>query len=147
VGVALGSGYQSYFTTLSASDQQQEIARMRAAHISWVRMDADWNTVQPTASGGFDWSVPDLTAKVMLAAGMRLDVLLYESPTWARHHDLALRPGGVRVLLERRGRHRGPVRAGAGGRDGQAGAGRAGLRGRRSRIGAARRIGLRAPTS
>jgi hypothetical protein len=84
VGIALGSGYQNYFISLSAADQQQEIGRMQAAHIAWVRMDADWETVQPTANGGFDWSVPDATAKVMLAAGMKLDVLLYESPAWAR---------------------------------------------------------------
>jgi hypothetical protein len=84
VGVALGSGYQDYFATLSASGQQSEIERMQAANIAWVRLDADWETVQPTASGGFDWSVPDATATVMLAAGMQLDVLLYESPAWAR---------------------------------------------------------------
>jgi hypothetical protein len=84
VGVALGSGYQSYFASLSSGAQQYEIGRMQAANITWVRLDADWNTVQPTADGGFDWSVPDATAGVMLAAGMNLDILLYESPAWAR---------------------------------------------------------------
>jgi len=84
VGVALGSGYQSYFASLSASAQQSEIERMQAANIRWVRLNADWNIVQPTATGGFDWSVPDQTANVMLAAGMKLDILLYESPVWAR---------------------------------------------------------------
>jgi hypothetical protein len=44
VGVALGSGYQEYFTTLSASGQQSEIGRMQAANIAWVRLDADWET-------------------------------------------------------------------------------------------------------
>lgn len=84
VGVALGSGYQAYFAGLSSSAQQSEISRMKAANISWVRLDADWNVVQPNQNGGFDWSSPDATATVMLAAGMNLDILLYESPAWAR---------------------------------------------------------------
>jgi hypothetical protein len=84
VGIALGSGYQDYFTSLSSSAQQSEIEGMQAAGIAWVRLDADWDIVQPAETGGFDWSVPDATADVMLAAGMKLDILLYESPTWAR---------------------------------------------------------------
>lgn len=84
VGIALGSGYQSYFTSLSSDDQQTVVKQMQAANIGWIRLDADWNVVQPTADSGFDWSVPDETASVMLAAGMKLDVLLYESPDWAR---------------------------------------------------------------
>ncbi|HWG24106.1 hypothetical protein [Actinospica sp.] len=84
VGLALGSGYQSYFATLSSSAQQSEISRMKAANIAWVRMDADWNDIQNPKAGDFDFSVPNATASVLLAAGMNLDILLYESPVWAR---------------------------------------------------------------
>lgn len=84
MGIALGSGYQAYFASLSSSAQQSEIARMKAANIAWVRMDADWNDIQNPEDGVFDFAVPNATAAVLLAAGMNLDILLYESPTWAR---------------------------------------------------------------
>ncbi|GAA2150988.1 hypothetical protein GCM10009760_45900 [Kitasatospora kazusensis] len=83
IGVALGSGYQNWFAALSPSARQSEIASMRAAGISWVRMDAEWWTVEPS-QGVFDWSNPDVTADAMLAGGMNLVVLLNESPVWAR---------------------------------------------------------------
>jgi hypothetical protein len=83
IGIALGSGYQGHFATLSASAQQSEIAKMRAAGITWIRMDAEWWTVEQT-QGSFDWSKPDITADAMLAGGMNLVILLNESPLWAR---------------------------------------------------------------
>jgi len=83
IGVALGSGYQNYFAALSASAQQSEIAKMRAAGITWIRMDAEWWTVEQT-QGTYDWSNPDVTADAMLAGGMSLVILLNESPVWAR---------------------------------------------------------------
>ncbi len=84
IGVALGSGYQKYFDNLAPAVQQNVIAQMKAAGVTWIRMDAEWWTVQPTADGGFDWTVPDATADVMLAAGMNLVILLSASPVWAR---------------------------------------------------------------
>lgn len=84
LGCALGSGYQAYFVALTSGQQQAIIAQMKAAGISWIRMDAEWWTVQPTQNGGFDWSVPDATANIMLAAGMNLVILLNTSPVWAR---------------------------------------------------------------
>lgn len=83
VGVALGSGYQAVFAALSSGAQQTVISKMKAAGITWIRMDAEWWTVQPT-SGAYNWSVPDATASVMTAAGMNLVILLNESPVWAR---------------------------------------------------------------
>jgi hypothetical protein len=44
---------------------------LQATHISWVRMDADWNTAQPTEAAGpgpFGLVRPDGTAKPALAA-------------------------------------------------------------------------------
>ncbi|WP_371478567.1 hypothetical protein [Kitasatospora sp. NBC_00315] len=84
IGVALGSGYQARFAALGGDRQQAEIARMRAAGISWVRMDAEWWTVQPSGSGPYDWSVPDRTAAALLQGGMNVVVLLNTSPDGGR---------------------------------------------------------------
>lgn len=83
IGIALGSGYQAVFAALSGAAQQAVITKMKGAGITWVRMDAEWWTIQP-ASGAFDWSVPDITASALLAGGMNVVVLLNESPVWAR---------------------------------------------------------------
>lgn len=84
IGVSIGSGYQYYFSALSTAQQNAQIAAMQAAGISWVRMDVDWNAVQPTAGGAFDWSYPLLTIRPMLAAGMNVLPILLWSPLWAR---------------------------------------------------------------
>lgn len=83
LGIALGSGYQNYFASLTSGQQQTVISQMKACGITWIRMDADWWTVQTTQNGGFNWSAPDAVANVFLAAGMNLVILLNEAPAWA----------------------------------------------------------------
>ena len=58
VGVSLGSGYQHYFAALSTDQQNAEIAKMKAAGITWVRMDVDWSDAQPTATSPFGFHAP-----------------------------------------------------------------------------------------
>ena len=84
IGVSLGSGYQRYFSGLSTAEQNAQIAAMRAAGITWVRMDVDWDAVQPSETSSFDWDYPMLTVRPMLAAGMNVLPILLWSPTWAR---------------------------------------------------------------
>jgi hypothetical protein len=84
LGISLGSGYQAIFAALSGAAQQAVITKMKAAGITWIRLDAEWWTVQPTQNGGYDWSVPDASVDVFRAAGMNVLVLLNESPVWAR---------------------------------------------------------------
>ncbi|MGW8702273.1 cellulase family glycosylhydrolase [Streptomyces eurythermus] len=85
IGVAFGSGYQAIFAAMTSPQQQSVITQMKGAGISWVRIDAEWWTVQPT-SGSFDWTVPDATADVLRAAGMNVVILLNQSPVWARRN-------------------------------------------------------------
>ncbi|MBS2964481.1 hypothetical protein KGA66_15595 [Actinocrinis puniceicyclus] len=82
VGVSLGSAYQWYFSSLGASQQSTEIARMRAAGITSVRMDVSWDAVEHT-QGSYNWSYPALTAAPMLDAGMNVLMILLWSPSWA----------------------------------------------------------------
>ncbi|MFE0326322.1 cellulase family glycosylhydrolase [Streptomyces sp. NPDC058960] len=83
VGIALGSGYQEYFRNLTSAQQQAVITKMKSAGITWIRMDAEWWTVQPT-NGAFDWSKPDAVHDVFKAAGFNMVILLNTSPVWAR---------------------------------------------------------------
>ena len=84
VGVSLGSGYQHYFAALSTDQQNAEIAKMKAAGITWVRMDVDWSDAQPTATSPFGFAAAQLTAGPMLAGGINLMMILLWSPTWAQ---------------------------------------------------------------
>jgi hypothetical protein len=84
VGVSLGSGYQHYFAALSSDEQNTEIAKMKAAGISWVRMDVDWSDAQRTATSAFTFDAAQQTAGPMLAGGINLMMILLWSPTWAQ---------------------------------------------------------------
>lgn len=88
IGVSMGSSYQNYFAGLAAATQQAEIARMRAAGISWVRMDVDWTeTIQPSAASPIRWSATHphrLTAQTLVHGGLNVVAVLGWSPkTWS----------------------------------------------------------------
>jgi hypothetical protein len=84
LGTSLGSGYQAYFSTLSTSAQKTEIARMKAAGLTWVRIDVNWNTVQQSSGGTYVFTYPNIAAQALLNNGMNVVALLNESPKWAR---------------------------------------------------------------
>jgi hypothetical protein len=81
--VALGSGYQSYFASMTASAQAALIAEMQASNIEWVRIDADWSQVEPD-EGTYCFTATDTVVSALTSNGMNVVILLYESPQWAR---------------------------------------------------------------
>jgi hypothetical protein len=84
VGVSLGSDYQNFFAGMTSAQQTTEINRMIATGITWVRLDVNWETVQPNADDACDFAVPMQTAGPMLAAGLNVLAILLWSPSWAR---------------------------------------------------------------
>ena len=84
VGVSLGSDYQNFFAGMTSAQQTAEINQMIATGISWVRLDVNWETVQPGQSDPYDFDVPMKTAGPMLAAGLNVLAILLWSPSWAR---------------------------------------------------------------
>jgi polysaccharide biosynthesis protein PslG len=58
------------------------ITTMASIGLRWVRVDADWDAIQPT-SASFDWAATDEVVKAAAASGMSVDLVIDDSPTWA----------------------------------------------------------------
>jgi hypothetical protein len=63
--------------------QTSWLAAMKAAGITSVRMDADWTWVQPSGPKTFDWTAMDQVVKSARAAGMSVDLIIDNCPSWA----------------------------------------------------------------
>jgi hypothetical protein len=67
----------------SASVQASQLAAMKAAGITSVRLDANWNWVQYGGKNSFDWAQLDQVVKSSRAAGMSVDLIIDGCPAWA----------------------------------------------------------------
>jgi hypothetical protein len=65
-------------TALSDTDTQY----MRAGRIGSVRLPVPWNSVQPTANGGYQWGGIDQAVAVAARGGLRVLPFLYGTPRW-----------------------------------------------------------------
>lgn len=55
---------------------------MAAMHVTWVRVDVGWAWVE-SERGQFDWAYPDEIVSEAAARGMKVLVVLANSPAWA----------------------------------------------------------------
>jgi polysaccharide biosynthesis protein PslG len=60
----------------------QLIAAAAAAGLEWVRIDLNWDAVQPSA-GQFDWTVYDALVDAAEARGLNIYATLGSTPAWA----------------------------------------------------------------
>jgi hypothetical protein len=67
----------------TAAVQASQLAAMKAAGITSVRMDADWTWVQPVGPKSFDWTAMDQVVKSARTAGMAVDLIIDDCPQWA----------------------------------------------------------------
>jgi hypothetical protein len=65
------------------SIQSSQLAAIRSAGITSVRVDADWSWVQPTSPANFDWTQLDQEIDEIRAAGMSVDIIIDGCPRWA----------------------------------------------------------------
>ena len=56
---------------------------MASIGLRWVRVDADWDYIQPTSAASFDWSATDEVVAAANAAHMSVDLIIDDSPAWA----------------------------------------------------------------
>jgi polysaccharide biosynthesis protein PslG len=82
VGVAGGSDLMR----VSEADLNRELDLMRAAGVRWLRVEANWNTVEGVA-GQENWSDTDRVVTAALARGFRVLGLVLSTPAWARPAD------------------------------------------------------------
>jgi hypothetical protein len=59
-----------------------DAAYMKAGRIGSVRLPIGWETVQPTAKGGYDWSSIDATVAVAARRGLTVLPFLWGTPRW-----------------------------------------------------------------
>ena len=66
----------------SASAQAAELAAMKAAGITAIRLDANWNWVQPRGPNSHRWRWLDRVVASSRAAGMSVDLIVDGCPQW-----------------------------------------------------------------
>jgi hypothetical protein len=66
------------------SQQAAALANMKSVGVRWVRVDADWSWLQPNGPTGFEWSQLDQEVQSIEAAGMSADLIIDDTPPWAR---------------------------------------------------------------
>ena len=67
----------------SASAQAADLAAMKAAGINAVRLDVNWNWVQPGGPNSYSWGWLDQVVASSRAAGMSVDLIVEGCPQWA----------------------------------------------------------------
>jgi hypothetical protein len=80
---APGRTPKGFFGVTPQTSLTPEDARyMKAGGIESVRWPLTWSLIQPTASGGYDWSSIDQTIAVAARAGLHVLPSLATSPSW-----------------------------------------------------------------
>lgn len=67
-----------------------DIEYMDAAKIGSLRWPIGWNTVQPTAKGGYDWSAFDQVVEMAERGHLKLLPFLYATPSWLSRRPTTL---------------------------------------------------------
>ncbi|WP_196053661.1 family 1 glycosylhydrolase, partial [Paracoccus lichenicola] len=50
--------------------------------VDWIRIDIHWDLVQPTANGGFNWTLVDRVFNAIAAKGIKITAILNNTPDW-----------------------------------------------------------------
>ena len=65
------------------SIQKTQLAAMKAMGITSVRLDANWDWVQPSGPRTFNWEQLDQAVRSIRSAGMSADLIIDGCPPWA----------------------------------------------------------------
>ena len=63
------------------------LTTMASIGLRWVRVEADWDYIQPTSASTSDWSATDEVVKAAESAGISVDLVIDDSPAWANSSD------------------------------------------------------------
>ena len=66
----------------STADMNAELADYAKLGVDWVRLDIHWDLVQPTKSGGYNWTLVDKVFNAIDAAGMNVVAVFNNVPNW-----------------------------------------------------------------
>lgn len=62
---------------------------MKTIGVAWVRLDLDWNNIQPDNANSYTWSRFDNIVTAANARGLKLLPIITYTPPWARRSDCA----------------------------------------------------------
>ncbi len=82
-GLALGLSGPPLITE-GAAAQAADVATVRSIGIGWVRVEATWNVIQPTAGAGYNWSILDQAVASAESGGLHVELVVDSVPTWAQ---------------------------------------------------------------
>ncbi|HEX6687798.1 MAG TPA: hypothetical protein VF085_03945, partial [Solirubrobacterales bacterium] len=82
---------RSFFGIVPQTVLSDEDARyMRAGGIGTVRLPINWESVQPTRRGGYDWGSVDREIAIVAGQGLRVLPFLSGVPHWLSHKSTTL---------------------------------------------------------
>lgn len=77
-------GVNAELRTIPADQLDDQLALMRAAGVTWIRQEFDWNALEPER-GRYDWAEYDrIVAAIDAESGIELLAVLVNTPAWAR---------------------------------------------------------------
>lgn len=80
----IGVSYPALLS-LGPATQAAQLAQIRAAGFTSVRIDADWSAIQPAGSTRFNWAAEDQAVTQIRAAGLDVLLVIDGCPDWAGH--------------------------------------------------------------
>jgi hypothetical protein len=86
-GPAFGMSVPTLEDGDTASQRTAALANMKSIGLQWVRIDANWSWVQIGGPTSFDWTTLDEAVEAIVAAGMHPDLIIDDTPAWARAAD------------------------------------------------------------
>lgn len=113
--VAVGIDYDCLTDT--AAQKPKVFARLEAAHVSWVRINANWRSLEPHAKGHWDAKrlrALDQCVSLAVQGGLAPELIFISTPAWAGPdaHASPTRAGSyAHALAYLAKRYRGQVRA------------------------------------
>ncbi|MTD99835.1 family 1 glycosylhydrolase [Paracoccus sp. YIM 132242] len=66
----------------STAEMERELQDYVEMGVDWIRIDIHWDLVQPTANGGFNWTLVDRVFNAIEAKGIKITAVLNDTPDW-----------------------------------------------------------------
>ena len=82
VGAAFGMSVPALLGE-SLSQQAAALNKMASIGLRWIRFDADWSWIQAAGPSSFYWSTTDQLVSAAESAGMSVDLIIDDTPSWA----------------------------------------------------------------
>ncbi len=83
VALTAGISTGADFLANAANDQELELGRLAQTGAHWVRIDLDWELVQPNGAGDWNWDAFDTLARMAERQGLEVLAVPIWTPRWA----------------------------------------------------------------